>query len=108
MRRIEHTHGKYFYRVEVCSEPLSVKTVLEHHRLISTVLKEAEREMIVQYNAAAKAKPPKLPQKEAETFQPEEVAAIRGALEHEPLKWKAITHLLLVSGCRRGEIAGLM
>jgi integrase len=63
--------------------------------------------MIVQYNAAARATPPKLPQYEAETFQPEDVTAIRDALEREPLKWRMFTHLLLVSGCRRGEIAGL-
>ena len=96
------------FTIKENSQPLSVKTILEHHRLISTILKLAEKEMIVQYNAATRATPPKLPQKEAATFQPDEVAAIRDALEHEPLKWKALTHLLLVTGCRRGEVAGLM
>lgn len=28
-------------------------------------------------------------------------------MEAEPLKWQLITHLLLVTGCRRGEIMGL-
>ena len=95
------------FAIEVNDDPLSVKTMLEHHRLISTILKQAEKEMIVQYNVAARATPPKLVQKEAETFQPEEVEAIRDALEGEPLKWKTVTHLLLISGCRRGEVAGL-
>ena len=34
---------------------LSNKTVLEYHRLIRTVLAQAEKEMLVPYNAAAKA-----------------------------------------------------
>lgn len=29
------------------------------------------------------------------------------AFEPEPLQWHAITHLLIVTGCRRGEIMGL-
>ena len=40
-------------------------------------------------------------------FQVEDVIRIREALECEPLKWKVITHLLLITGCRRGEVMGL-
>ena len=50
---------------------LSTKTILEHHRLISTV------------------------------------SAIRDALEQEPIKWKMLVHLLLITGARRGEVLGL-
>ena len=32
---------------------------------------------------------------------------IRDALEAEPLKWKALTHLFLITGARRGEILGI-
>lgn len=88
-------------------EPLSNKTITEYHCLISTVLTQAEKEMLVQFNAAAKATPPKLKRKEAETFQPEEVEQIRDCLEQEPLKWKVATHLLLITGARRGEVLGL-
>ncbi|MDL2216074.1 hypothetical protein LJB77_03355 [Ruminococcaceae bacterium OttesenSCG-928-N02] len=63
--------------------------------------------MLVLYNAAHRATPPKIEKREAESFQPEEVQPIRTALEDEPLKWKTATHLLLVTGCRRGEILGL-
>ena len=52
--------------------PLSNKTVLEHHRFIHTVLDQAEREMLVPYNAAAKASPPSVERKPPEYFQPEE------------------------------------
>ena len=39
--------------------PLAAKTILEHHRLVSTILATAEKEMLVPYNAAAKASPPR-------------------------------------------------
>ena len=48
------------FKVEKNTAPLSDKTVLEHHRLISTILAQAEKEMLVPYNAAAKATPPKV------------------------------------------------
>lgn len=95
------------FDITVKSTPLSPKTVLEHHRLISTVLGQAEKEMLVPYNAAAKATPPKVDRKEPNYFQPEDIAAILDALEREPLKWRTIIHLLIVTGCRRGEVMGL-
>ena len=58
-------------------------------------------------NAASKATPPRAPKKDPNYFQPETISAILEALESEPLKWQLITHLLIVTGCRRGEIMGL-
>ena len=95
------------FKVEQNTDPLSEKTVLEHHRLISTILTQAEKEMLVPYNAAAKATPPKVEKHDPNYFQPEDIAAILKALETEPLKWQLITHLMIVTGCRRGEIMGL-
>ncbi len=95
------------FRVEKNMEPLADKTILEHHRLISTILSQAEKEMLVPYNAAAKATPPRINKKDPNYFQPETISAILEALESEPLKWRLITHLLIVTGCRRGEIMGL-
>lgn len=86
---------------------LSAKTILEHHRLISTVLDQAEKEGLVPFNVAAKATLPKISKKEVNYFQPEQVAAIRDALEGEPMKWKMLTHIFLITGARRGEILGL-
>ena len=95
------------FKVEKNMEPLADKTILEHHRLISTILAQAEKEMLVPYNAAAKATPPKVEKHDPNYFQPETISAILEALESEPLKWRLITHLLIVTGCRRGEIMGL-
>lgn len=86
---------------------LSAKTIIEHHRLISTVLEQAMKEGLVPFNVAARATLPKSEQKDVNYFQPEQIAAIRDALEREPIKWKTLTHLLLISGARRGEILGL-
>ena len=86
---------------------LSPKSITEHHRLISTVLDQAEKEGLVPFNVAGKATLPKMQKKEVNYFQPEQVAAIRDALESEPLKWKTLVHLLLITGARRGEVLGL-
>ena len=86
---------------------LSAKTVLEHHRLISTVLDQAEKEGLIPFNVASKTTLPKVSKKEVNYFQPEQVAAIRDALDMEPPKWRMFTHLLLITGARRGEVLGL-
>ncbi len=95
------------FALERDTTPLSAKSLLAHHRLIHTILHEAEREMLVVYNAADKATPPKDVKKDPNYFQPEQIADILNALEGEPLKWRLITQLLIVTGCRRGEIMGL-
>ena len=95
------------FTVERDTRPLSSKTQLEYHRFIHTVLDQAEKEMIVAYNAAAKATPPKPEKKEVNYFQADEISAILEALEQEPIKWRVFAHLLMVTGCRNGEIAGL-
>ncbi len=86
---------------------LSPKSITEHHRLISTVLDQAEKEGLVPFNVAGKATLPKMQKKEVNYFQPEQIAAIRDALESEPLKWRTLVHLLLITGARRGEVLGL-
>lgn len=89
------------------SKALSAKTVTEHHRLISTVLKQATKEGLIPYNVAANAEPPKVERKDINSLQSADLPAILAALDIEPLKWKVITHLLLITGARRGEILGL-
>lgn len=86
---------------------LSAKSILEHHRLISAVLEQATKEGLVPFNVASRATLPKVERKEVNYFQPEQVAAIREALELEPVKWKTLVHMLLITGARRGEVLGL-
>lgn len=86
---------------------LSAKTVLRYHRFISIVLAQAVKEGIIPFNPAARAEPPKAEKKEANYMQPEQIAAIRDALEQESIKWRTLVHMLLITGARRGEILGL-
>ncbi len=100
---------KKLFKVEKDNRPLSEKTVREHHRLISLVLAQAEKEMLVQYNAADKVinKPKAERGTEVNYFELADLERIRECLKKEPFKWQVVAHLLIVTGCRRGEIAGL-
>lgn len=95
------------FRTEEKRRALSPKSIIEHHRLISTVLDQAEKEGLVPFNVARKATLPKRKQKEIAFFEPDVAAKILQALETEPIKWRTITHLFLITGARRGEIMGL-
>ena len=89
------------------SSPLSNKTILEYHRLINTIFKQADKELLIPYNPASKATPPKAGKAKINYFEIEELEAIQREAETLPIKWKTIIHLLMVSGCRRGELCGL-
>ena len=95
------------FTAEEKNEPLSNTSILAYHRFIHVVLAQAEKEMLVPYNAADKATPPQKDKSEVGTFQTSELIAIRDAAEQEPIKWQTIIHLLMITGCRRGEIVGL-
>ena len=86
---------------------LSNRTVMNCHLLVSTVLGQAEKEMLIPFNPARRATPPRREGGDPNYFQEDEVGQILHALESEPLKWKTAVYLLLVSGCRRGELLGL-
>ena len=76
------------FDVEKDLKPLSNKTILEYHRFISAVLTQAEKELLVEYNMARKATPPKYKPKAANYFQPEDIELIREKLGLEPLNGK--------------------
>jgi integrase len=88
-------------------EPLSPQTIQHHHRVIHMIFAQAVKEHIFMYNIADTTAPPKTDKHEAEFFELEEVLAIRDALMQQPLKWQAITNLMIDTGARRGEILGL-
>jgi integrase len=98
---------KELFTVQNDPTPLAKKTILEHHRLISTILSQADKELLIPYNPASKATPPRVQRKTPDYYQPDEMNDILNTLEKVPIKWKAITYLLIDTGCRRGEIMGL-
>lgn len=110
--RVEHLNNLYTYLSsdglnKRTGGKLSNKTIIEHHRLISAVLEQAVKEGLIPFNLAQRADKPKMQEHEVNYFQPEQIQAIREALENEPLKWRVLVHLLLITGARRGEILGL-
>ena len=96
-----------FFSLDTKERTLSGKTIREYHRLIHTVLDQALKEGLVAVNVADRATPPKVSQRDVSYFEPKQVTAIREALELEPIKWRTLVHLLLITGARRGEILGL-
>ena len=86
---------------------LSNCTIRRYHRFISVVLSQAVKEGLIPMNVAARAEPPKVEKHEPNYLQPETIPLMLDALEREPLKWRMLVHLMLVTGARRGEILGL-
>ena len=86
---------------------LSNCTIRRYHRFISIVLSQAVKEGLIPMNVAARAEPPKVEKHEPNYLQPTTIQLMLDALEREPLKWRMLVHLMLVTGARRGEILGL-
>lgn len=86
---------------------LSGKTVLNHHRLISSVLETAVKWQIILANPCDRVQSPKAERKEARYLDEKEATEILRLLQNEPIKFRAMITLLLYSGMRRGELCGL-
>ncbi len=92
---------------QVTGGGLCNNNILAHHRFISTVFSQAVKEQLIPYNTAQRATPPKAKNHEIKSFEIDDIQAIIKAVENKPLKWKAMTHLFIATGARRGEILGL-
>ena len=66
----------------------------------------AVRELQIPYNPVERAEKFRYRKKNAEILQPEDVQAVWEAAEQEPIFIKALVHVFLITGGRRGEIAG--
>lgn len=86
---------------------LSDQTVLVHIRLINAIMNQAVRENLIETNPVSATIKPKNKPSKPNYFQPDEVSAIWKCIGEEPLKWQVIISLLIITGCRRSEIAGL-
>lgn len=95
------------FRIEETTKTLSPKTVKEYHRFISSVLTQAEKEMLVPYNMAKRASTPKQPVHEANYFEPETIKEIEAAFDKENNQRRLLGYMLIFTGARRGEVLGL-
>jgi integrase len=86
---------------------LAPKTILEHHRLISTILSVAVKWQLLEKNVATMADPPKVPYREIKYLDETEIRQMIELLNDEPIQYKTMINLLIFTGIRRGELCGL-
>ncbi len=114
LRDLSVSHLDDFYRIltlpganKRTNESLSPVTIMDYHRLISLVLKDAEAKGYIPANIADKATIPKQHKPTANYYQPEDVKQILAAANLEPIRRKALIYTFLLTGARRGEVLAL-
>lgn len=104
----KHLGRKGLFKLSGDTRPLSPGTIRDYHAIISTVLEQAYKEMIIKYNPAERVTLPKKTRvRESKTLQPAQLAAVLAALEAEPLPFRALITFFISTGCRRGEALAL-
>ena len=83
---------------------LSSKTVLEHHRLLHSMLQQAVYWQMIPYNPASRVRPPKAKKPNINFYDDVQTIALIKALEGEELKFRVIILLTNFTGLRRGEV----
>lgn len=90
------------------TEKLSGSTVHICRRFLTMLFGVAVRERVILYNPATSIEPiSNKRKKKVDTLQIDEVQEILRYAENEPIHKRLVIHLLLITGCRRSEIAGL-
>ena len=91
--------------------PLSHSTVLGIYVTCNQLFKMAYMDDSINRNPMDKVQRPKQRKDEQKNdvphFTVDELRTIFGYLENEPLKWRAMIHLMVDTGIRRGEACGL-
>lgn len=92
---------------EEATQSLGARTIEGYYRFLSVLFSTAEREGVISLNPMKRIELPTFERQEAEVLQPEDMQKIYDAIEQEPIDKKCMLHLLMITGCRRGELAGL-
>lgn len=91
---------------------LAYKTYVKNYGILKSFFQSAEDSEIIDRSPMAKIKHPKRPKdepaKKHDVFSEKQVAYILECMQQESLKWQAVVSFMLESGCRRGEVVGLM
>jgi integrase len=113
--QLQPTHLTEFYnnlredgiRKDGRSGGLSEKTILHHHRLISSILTSALQWGFILTNPASRVKAPKITKKEARHFNVAETEYILKLIKSEPIKYRVMITLSIYGGMRQGELTAL-
>lgn len=91
---------------ELLGRPLSARTVLHVHRILHKGLGDAVRLGILNHNVCDAVTPPRPVRKEMTLWDPSEVAIFLDMAQDS--RFRNVYELLLLTGLRRSELAGLM
>jgi len=86
---------------------ISVSTVHTYHRIISAVLAKAVKWGFIAQNPAINAELPKMAKHKAPYLDEDDARRLLTLLHNEPIKYRTMIALDLLSGLRRGELLGL-
>lgn len=87
--------------------PLSAGTIHTYHRILSAVLFRAVKWGYISTNPASCADLPSIANRQAAYLDEPDARRMLELLQGEPVKWRAMVALDLLSGLRRGELCGL-
>lgn len=90
------------------NRPMASGTIRDYHAIISTIMQQAYKEMLITYNPADRVTlPKKKPVRENKALERDELQAVIEAASNEPIDKRALIMFLLCTGCRRGEAIAL-
>jgi integrase len=95
------------FDVERKPRGLSERTILYHHRIISSILTSAVQWQFILSNPAARVKPPKVEKKETIHLDFDQTEYIFRLVDQEPLKYRTALYLAIFGGMRAGELNAL-
>lgn len=98
--------------LDIQAEGKAHSTVIKVYTILHSFFKMAYLGDVIDRNPMDKVERPKPRKSEAtaeehQSYTPAEVQRLFQALEGEPLKWRALVHLLIDTGIRRGECCAL-
>lgn len=104
IRRLAKNNG------ERTLKPLSKKTILEHHRLISSMLHKAVYWQLIPFNPADRVQPPRASRAKRKFYDDEQCKVLLNnlnTLQENEFKYKVAIILDVFTGARLGELMGL-
>ena len=115
LNKIQPNHLLEFYNnlsekgIRLDGKPgaLSSRTILYHHRLLSSIFTMAVYWQLIMNNPCTRVKPPKVERVAAKYYDEEQTEIMLSLLETESLKYRTMINLTVFTGIRLGELIGL-
>lgn len=114
LRSIQPHHIIEFYKLlssngqnEATGGALSPQTIKHYHGFLSSVLETAVKWGVILNNPCKRVDPPKVPKKELNFLDGDELRVLIAALDKEPIETKCLFYIAIYTGMRRSELLGL-